>query len=88
MRDLDNSYLALEPQDDTGLEGVLGSSITYRIAVGPQQGRKAFCLQSLPPAGSPEETSAGWRKSSVFRCMPGWWPLVMNGASWSVCAAM
>jgi hypothetical protein len=49
VRDLDNSYLALEP-DETGLEGVLGSSITYRIAVGPQQGRKAFCLQSLAAA--------------------------------------
>ena len=43
VRDLDNSYLALEP-DEAGLEGVLGSSITYRIAVGPQQGRKAFSL--------------------------------------------
>jgi hypothetical protein len=43
VRDQDNSYLALEP-DETRLEGVLGSSITYRIAVGPQQGRKAFCL--------------------------------------------
>ena len=50
VRDLDNSYLALEP-DETGLEGVLGSSITYRIAVGPQQGRKAFCLQSLRRCG-------------------------------------
>ena len=26
----------------------LGSSITYRIAVGPQQGRKVFTLQTLP----------------------------------------
>ena len=46
------SHLALEPADEAGLEGVLGSSITYRIAVGPQQGRKAFCLQSLPAAGA------------------------------------
>ena len=58
VRDMDNSYLALEPQGDTGLEGVLGSSITYRIAVGPHQGRKAFSLQTLPSAGSLEETSA------------------------------
>jgi len=28
VRNLDNSCLALEPADDTGLEGVLGSSIT------------------------------------------------------------
>ena len=32
VRDLGNSHLALEPQDDTGLEGVLGSSITSATA--------------------------------------------------------
>ena len=30
------------------MEKLLGSSITYRIAVGPQQGRKVFTLQTLP----------------------------------------
>lgn len=44
VRDLDNSYLALEPAGETGLEGVLGSFITYRIAVGPHEDRKAFSL--------------------------------------------
>jgi hypothetical protein len=47
-----------EPAGETGLEGVLGSSITYRIAVGPHEGRKAFCLQTLPAAGSLEEANA------------------------------
>lgn len=42
VRDMDNSYLALEQEDGSGLVQVLGSSITYRIAIGPQQGRKAF----------------------------------------------
>ena len=42
VRDMDNSYLALESEDESGLEQVLGSSITYRIAIGPQQGCKAF----------------------------------------------
>jgi hypothetical protein len=27
---------------------LLGSSITYRVAIGPQQGRKLFTLQTLP----------------------------------------
>ena len=36
---------------------MLGSSITYRIAVGPHEGRKAFCLQSLLPAGSLEDSN-------------------------------
>jgi len=30
------------------MKHLLGSSITYRIAVGPQQGRKVFTLQTLP----------------------------------------
>ena len=37
VRDPDNSCLTLEPAGETGLEGELGSSITYRIAMGPQQ---------------------------------------------------
>ncbi len=71
VRDLDNSYLALEPGDEAGLEGVLGSSITYRIAVGPQQGRKAFCLQSLPAAGSLEESGARVAKVAGFSLHAG-----------------
>jgi hypothetical protein len=71
VRDLDNSYLALGPADDTGLEGVLGSSITYRIAVGPQEGRKAFCLQSLPPAGSLEESNARVARVAGFSLYAG-----------------
>jgi hypothetical protein len=70
VRDLDNSYLALEP-DEIGLEGVLGSSITYRIAVGPHEGRKAFCLQSLPPAGSLEESNARVAKVAGFSLHAG-----------------
>jgi hypothetical protein len=71
VRDLDNSYLALGPADDTGLEGVLGSSITYRIAVGPHEGRKAFCLQSLPPAGSLEESTVRVAKVAGFSLHAG-----------------
>ena len=37
-----NSYLAREAGDDAGLDDLLSHSITYRIAVGLQQGRKAF----------------------------------------------
>ncbi len=50
---------------------MLGSSITYRIAVGPQQGRKAFSLQSLPAAGSLEEASARVAKASGFSLHAG-----------------
>jgi ribosomal protein S27E len=48
-RDAENSYLALESGDDDAMMQFRGHSITYRIAVGPQQGRKVFTLQTLPP---------------------------------------
>jgi hypothetical protein len=50
VRDVENSYLDSAPGEDCALEGLLGHSITYRIAVGPNEGRKAFTLQTLAPA--------------------------------------
>ena len=47
-RDAENSYLAGDDLEAGPMEQLLGSSITYRIAVGPQQGRKVFTLQTLP----------------------------------------
>ena len=41
-RDAENSYLALDHSDEDPMDQLRGHSITYRIAVGPQQGRKVF----------------------------------------------
>jgi hypothetical protein len=62
-RDAESSYLALDPGGvESALADLQGHSITYRIALGPYKGRKAFLLQSLPPA-----TSEPYRAStSVF----------------------
>jgi hypothetical protein len=49
VRDAENSYLNAVPDGDSALEGLLGHSITCRIAVGPNEGRKAFTLQTLVP---------------------------------------
>jgi len=49
-RDAENSYLAGDDLEAGPMEQLLGSSITYRIAVGPQQGRKVFTLHKI--AGS------------------------------------
>jgi hypothetical protein len=57
-RDAENGYLALEPQGEEALAPVLGSSITYRIALGPHQGRKAFTLRPLAPDRWADESSA------------------------------
>ena len=47
-RDEENSYLNLEEGDEDPMQHVLGCSVSYRIAIGPQQGRKVFTLQSIP----------------------------------------
>jgi hypothetical protein len=52
-RDVENSYLAGEATESGPLDQLLGHSITYRIAVGPRQGRKVFTLQTLPATDDP-----------------------------------
>ena len=49
-----DSYLALDTADDDPLSVLQGHSITYRIALGPQAGRKVFTLQTLPPGDMDE----------------------------------
>jgi hypothetical protein len=53
-RNTGNSYLtqqAMAVSDEDPSTHLLGSSITYRIAVGPHQGRKVMTLQALPDCG-------------------------------------
>ena len=49
VRDAENSYLSAGPGEEDSLAAVVGHSITYRIAVGPNEGRKAFTLQTVAP---------------------------------------
>jgi hypothetical protein len=57
VRDAESSQLNFEPRaEDDGLADLPGHSITYRIALGAQRGRKAFTLQSLPPAAATDST--------------------------------
>ena len=50
VRDLENSFLTLDSSDVSAFDDLLGHSITYRVALGPRQGRKAFTLQAVPAA--------------------------------------
>jgi hypothetical protein len=50
---------------------LLGSSVTYRIAVGPQQGKKAFMLQTLTPLTGPDPGSDRVAKSAGFSLHAG-----------------
>jgi len=46
-RDIENAYLAFDPGAEESINGLLGASITYRIATGPREGQKVFTLQTL-----------------------------------------
>ncbi|MCP4128259.1 MAG: IS91 family transposase [Gammaproteobacteria bacterium] len=58
-RDAENSYLASDAVDDEAMNSLLGHSITYRVAVGPQAGRKVFSLQTLPARDEPFDDGVG-----------------------------
>lgn len=46
--DEENSYLNLEGGEEDSMQQEVGCSVSYRIAIGPQQGRKVFTLQTIP----------------------------------------
>lgn len=72
VRDTENSWLNLQPPaDDDAITQLLGSSVTYRIAVGPQQGRKAFMLRTLAPWDGPDQTSECVAKVAGFSLHAG-----------------
>ena len=58
-RDAQNCYLAGDELEAEPMGQLLGSSISYRIAVGPQQGRKVFTLQTLPACDERFDDSVG-----------------------------
>ena len=55
-KDIEHSYLTMDSLDEDPMDQLRGHSITYRIAVGPQQGRKVFTLQTLPDERDAYET--------------------------------
>lgn len=48
QRDKDNSFLDLPMDDEDSLLPWQAASVSYRIAVGPDTGKKVFTLQTLP----------------------------------------
>lgn len=72
VRDLENTYLTLDSHDESGFDALLGHSITYRIALGPQQGRNAFTLQTLPADGvriQQQRRSIPRERAVILSCM-------------------
>ena len=57
--DAENSHLAWDSVDDDSMAHLHGHSITYRIAMGPQTGRKVFTLQTLPACDPDDPDTVG-----------------------------
>ncbi len=73
-RDTGHTYLTADGMDEdpeSPMNQLLGSSITYRIAVGPQQGRKVFTLQTLPDVGSDNSLSSPVGETAGFSLHAG-----------------
>ena len=68
-RAIENGYLAFDPAEEGPIHGLLGYSITYRIATGPRQGQKVFMLQTLP--AEPEDQRKDVAASSGFSLHAG-----------------
>ena len=72
-RDVENSCLNLDDLDEdnaSAMPDLYGHSITYRIALGPQRGRKVFSLQTLPPHAT-QDRSTRLAKAAGFSLHAG-----------------
>jgi hypothetical protein len=67
VRDIENTYLDLDWAESSAMDDLVGYSISYRIAVGPQAGRKAFALQTVQ---APEERKEDRRLTKVVGFLP------------------
>lgn len=71
QRDADNGYLQLDGLETVCIDTLRGHSITYRIAVGRHQGKKAFTLRTLPAAES--RTDEHLAQANGFSLHAGVW---------------
>ena len=78
--DVENSFLSLDSADASGFEDLLGHSITYRIALGPHQGRKAFTLQTVPAVAAADDNSSLASNAATDAAAPGRSPWTVTDA--------
>ena len=52
-RNAEYEYLDLVTDEDDAMHGIIGASVSYRMAFGPNAGRKAFTLYPLIETESP-----------------------------------
>ena len=68
---MEGSWRELDGADDDLLSVLQSNSITCRIALGPQAGRKVFSLQTLPPIDIDEAHSAALGLVAGFKLHAG-----------------
>ena len=71
-QDSESAWLDLDPAEETdAMAHILGSSVSYRIAVGPQQGRKAFMIRTIRPLDRPDPGLERVAKANGFSLHAG-----------------
>ena len=71
-RDAESAWLDLDPAEETdAMAHIMGSSISYRVAVGPQQGRKAFMIRTMRPLDRPDSGLERVAKANGFSLHAG-----------------
>mgnify|MGYP003689580585 CR=1 FL=1 len=71
-QDTESAWLDLDPAEDTdAMSQILGSSISYRIAVGSQQGQKAFMIRTIRPLERPDPGLERVAKANGFSLHAG-----------------
>jgi hypothetical protein len=74
LREQDAESAWLDPdrsEDSDAMPRILGSSFSYRVAVGPQQGRKAFMIRTIRPLERPEPGLGRLAKANGFSLHAG-----------------
>ncbi len=70
-QDAESDWLGLDPAEETdAMPQLVGSSVSYRIAVGPQQGRKAFMIRTIRPLDHVDQGLGFWGFSLLKRHNP------------------
>ena len=63
VRDAESAYLDLQTDDDDAMVNIVGASISYRLAFGPNAGKKALTLQTLPTSDTEDLRSLVTKQS-------------------------
>ncbi len=71
-QDTESAWLDLDPAEDTdAMPFLMGSSVSYRIAIGPQQGQKAFMIRTIRPMDRPDPGLERVAKANGFSLHAG-----------------